>query len=125
MTRVSDPQISFADLEFLHQNVQLDPVLQSISDFIESHVELIELVRQDLERGLKKPATGRNGLSALQVLRSLALQRVKNWVSVHIATSFPSSNRLGSLLHRNQQMEMSSEDDGVAGIGEQEATNQS
>lgn len=79
MTRVSDPQISFADLEFLHQNVQLDPVLQTISDFIESHVELIELVRQDLERGLKKPATGRNGLSALQVLRSLALQRVKNW----------------------------------------------
>jgi len=33
----------------------------------------------DLERGLKNPATGRNGLTAQQVLRSLILQRVKNW----------------------------------------------
>ena len=30
-----DPQISFADLEFLRQSVQLDPVLQAISDFID------------------------------------------------------------------------------------------
>jgi len=79
MTRALDPQISFADLEFLNQNVQLDPVLQSISNFIDSHRELIEVVRRDLERGLKNPATGRSGLSAPQVLRSLALQRVKNW----------------------------------------------
>jgi hypothetical protein len=28
---------------------------------------------------LKNPKTGRNGLTAQQVLRSLALQRVKNW----------------------------------------------
>lgn len=79
MTRAADPQISFADLEFLNQNVQLDPVLAAISNFIDSHRELVELVRRDLERGLKNPATGRNGLSAPQVLRSLALQRVKNW----------------------------------------------
>lgn len=79
MTRAADPQISFADLEFLNQSVRLDPVLQSISNFIDRHAELIEIVRRDLERGLKNPATGRNGLSAQQVLRSLALQRVKNW----------------------------------------------
>ena len=79
MTRVADLQISFADLEFLNQNVQLDPLLQNISDFIGKHAELIAIVRRDLERGLKNPATGRSGLSAPQVLRSLTLQRVKNW----------------------------------------------
>lgn len=79
MTRAADPQISFADLEFLNQNVKLDPLLQNISDFVDGHAELIEFVRRDLERGLKNPATGRSGLSAQQVLRSLTLQRVKNW----------------------------------------------
>src|SRR2546425_9039813 len=28
MTRAADPQTSFADLEFFHQGVQLDPLLQ-------------------------------------------------------------------------------------------------
>ena len=79
MTRTVDAQLSFADLEFLHQSVQLDPVLQAISNLIDSHGELIEAVRQALERGLKNPATGRSGLNAQQVLRSLILQRVKNW----------------------------------------------
>ncbi|MGH9816828.1 MAG: ISNCY family transposase [Candidatus Acidiferrales bacterium] len=79
MTRQSDPQISFADLEFLRHGVKLDPLLQAISEFMERHAEPIEIVRRDLERGLKNPATGRNGLSARQVLRSLTLQRVKNW----------------------------------------------
>jgi IS5 family transposase len=79
MSRASDPQISFADLEFLNQNVRLDPLLQGISNFIDRHAELIDWVRRDLLRGLKNPATGRRGLSAPQVLRSLSLQRVKNW----------------------------------------------
>ena len=79
MTRAADPQISFADLEFLNQNVKLDPLLQNISDFIGQHAKLVEIVRRDLERSLKNPATGRSGLSAQQVLRSLTLQRVKNW----------------------------------------------
>jgi len=79
MTRAADPQFSFADLEFLNQGVQLDPLLQAISNLIDSHGELIAAVRHDLERGLKNPATGRSGLNAQQVLRSLVLQRVKNW----------------------------------------------
>jgi IS5 family transposase len=79
MTRALDPQLSFADLEFLNQSVQLDPVLAAISNLIDSHGELIEAVRQDLERELKNPATGRSGLNAQQVLRSLVLQRIKNW----------------------------------------------
>ena len=79
MTRAQDPQFSLADLEFIHQGVQMEPVLKTISDFITEQAALVERVRQDLERGLKNPATGRSGLTAPQVLRSLTLQRVKNW----------------------------------------------
>ena len=79
MTRAQDPQFSLADLEFIHQGVQMEPVLKTISNFITEQAALVERVRQDLERGLKNPATGRSGLTAPQVLRSLALQRVKNW----------------------------------------------
>jgi IS5 family transposase len=72
-------QISFADLEFHNQGVRLEPMLQAISDFIDKHGHLVDKVRRDLQRGLNHPETGRNGLSAQQVLRSLVLQRVKNW----------------------------------------------
>ena len=79
MTRSANAQISFADLEFLDQGVRLEPILQAISEFIDQHGHLIDMVRRDLDRGLKNAKTGRNGLTAQQVLRSLALQRVKNW----------------------------------------------
>mgnify|MGYP001561235646 CR=1 FL=1 len=79
MTRSMSSQISFADLEFLAQGVRLEPMLQAISDFIDKHGHLIDKVRRDLNRGLKNPNTGRSGLTAQQVLRSLVLQRVKNW----------------------------------------------
>jgi len=72
-------QISFADLEFLGQGVRLEPVLQAISDFLDKHGHLVDKVRRDLARGLKNPKTGRNGLTAQQVIRSLTLMRVKNW----------------------------------------------
>jgi transposase, IS5 family len=77
--RDADAQITFADLEFLQQGIRLDPLLQKISDFLDDHSELVELVRCDLERGLKEPETGRPGLTPDQVLRSLILMRVKNW----------------------------------------------
>jgi len=73
------PQLSFADLEFLHQGIRLEPLLQSISDFLDGQADLAELVRADLECGLKNPAAGRRGLTPQQVLRSLILQRVKDW----------------------------------------------
>ena len=79
MTRFSDPQVSFADLEFLLQDVTLNPMLAAISDFIDDNAQLVERVRRDLVRGLKNPGTGRNGLTAGQVIRSLVLMRVKNW----------------------------------------------
>src|SRR5271166_1646910 len=63
----------------LQQGILLEPVLQSISDFLDDHEETIETVRRDLERGLKNPGTGRGGLTPPQVLRSLILMRVKNW----------------------------------------------
>jgi transposase, IS5 family len=77
--RAGKPQISFADWELLQQGILLEPLLQSISDFLDDHEELIETVRRDLERGLKKPGTGRSGLTPSQVLRSFILMRVKNW----------------------------------------------
>jgi IS5 family transposase len=79
MTRCTSGQISFADLEFLNQGVRLEPMLQAISDFMDQHGHLVDKVRRDLQRGLKNPNTGRDGLSAQQVLRSFVLQRVKNW----------------------------------------------
>ena len=79
MTRAAISQISFADLEFLAQGISLDPTLQAISGFIDKHGHLVDKVRRDLQRGLKNPKTGRNGLTAQQVIRSLTLMRVKNW----------------------------------------------
>ena len=79
MPRTAKPQISFADWELLQQGVLLEPLLQSISDFLDDHEQLIETVRHDLERGLKNPGTGRTGLTPQQALRSLILMRVKNW----------------------------------------------
>src|SRR6266566_734107 len=73
------PQLSFADLELQFQGVQLDPILRTISEFLDQHRTLIEQVRKDLERGLKNARTGRNGIAPSQVLRSLVLMRVKNW----------------------------------------------
>src|SRR6266702_7885758 len=79
MSRIPDPQFSFADLELRRQGVHLDSTLQGIDDFLEDHSALVEQVRQDLERGLKKPSTGRNGITPSQTLRSLVLMRFKNW----------------------------------------------
>ena len=79
MSRLADPQFSFADLELRHQGVHLDPSLQAILGFLDDHAALVEQVRQDLVRGLKNPNTGRTGITPSQTLRSLILMRIKNW----------------------------------------------
>ena len=79
MTRVTDPQVSFADFALQSQGLQLDPTLEALSDFLDDHAEIVQRVRQDLERGLKHPGTGRSGMTPVQVLRALTLMRVKNW----------------------------------------------
>jgi IS5 family transposase len=77
--RAADPQISFADLEFLSQGIHLDPVLEQILEFVTRNAALVETVRQQLDDGLKEPQTGRRGLTAEQTILSLILMRVKNW----------------------------------------------
>jgi transposase, IS5 family len=79
MSRVLNPQLSFADLELSRLGVHLDPVLQGIDSFLGQHSHLVEQVRLDLARGLKNPSTGRSGITPSQTLRSLTLMRVKNW----------------------------------------------
>lgn len=79
MSRLLIPQLSFADLQLQNLGVHLDPTLQRIADFLERYSALVELVRQDLDRGLKKPNAGRHGITPEQALRSLTLMRVKNW----------------------------------------------
>jgi IS5 family transposase len=79
MARRPSAQVSFADLEFRVQGVALEPTLQAIGDFLDAHAELVALVHADLVRGLRRPATGRPGLTAGQVLRAFVLQRVKDW----------------------------------------------
>ncbi|HXM17065.1 MAG TPA: ISNCY family transposase [Candidatus Eremiobacteraceae bacterium] len=80
--RATARQISFADWELIRQGkqgVRLEPLLEAISDFLDDQRDIVERIRRDLVRGLKKPASGRNGLTATQILRSLVLMRVKNW----------------------------------------------
>src|SRR6202049_3017550 len=59
--------------------VRLGPLLEAISNFLDEQAGMIECIRRDLLRGLKKPGSGRNGLTPSQILRSLVLMRVKNW----------------------------------------------
>jgi len=79
MSRLANPQLSFADWELLRQGVVLEPSLAAIADFLDEHEAIIEAIRGDLRCGLKRPDSGRKGLTAQQVLRSLILMRVKNW----------------------------------------------
>lgn len=48
MPKTTKPQISFAEWELLQQGIRLEPLLQSISDFLDDHEEMIEAVRRDL-----------------------------------------------------------------------------
>ena len=54
MSRAVARQISFADFELMRQGVRLEPLLQAIADFLDDQKEMIERVRSDLVRGLKK-----------------------------------------------------------------------
>ncbi len=80
--RATVRQISFADWELMRQRdqgIRLEPLLEAISGFLDDQREVIERVRRDLVRDLKQPDSGRHGLTATQVLRSLVLMRLKNW----------------------------------------------
>ena len=74
----ANPQPSFADLE-LQSQVVLEPTLEAISELVDQHPELVELVHRDLMRGLKRSRTGRRGMTAEQVLRTFVLKSIKDW----------------------------------------------
>ena len=78
MSRTAQQQVSFADWELTSQGLRLDPLLQTLSDFLDNQKDIIEQVRCDLTRGLKNAETGRPGLTPQQILRSLVLMRIKN-----------------------------------------------
>ena len=61
------------------RGVRLEPLLEAISAFLDDQRDVIECIRRDLVRSLKQPGSGRHGLTATQVLRSLVLMRLKNW----------------------------------------------
>ena len=44
MTRLAEPQISFADLEFLTQEIDLDPILKRICEFLDDQPKIAKLV---------------------------------------------------------------------------------
>jgi transposase, IS5 family len=82
VSRATARQISFADWELIQQGgqgVRLEPMLGAISDFLDDQRDMIERVRRDLVRGLKRPGSGRSGMTPRQILRSLVLMRLKNW----------------------------------------------
>src|SRR3989442_9016222 len=78
MRQTAERQVSFADAE-LQRQVRLDTTLQGISDLLDQQAQLVEMVHQDLVRGLKNPQAGRKGIGAEQALRCFVLKGMKNW----------------------------------------------
>jgi transposase, IS5 family len=54
VSRTAERQVSSADWELMRQGLCLEPLLQAISDFLDDQKDMIEQVRCDLTRGLKK-----------------------------------------------------------------------
>ena len=77
--RADNLQLTFADLELMRQGIEMDPVLKQISAYVDQHPELIDAVNQQLNNRVKKSRTGRPGLTAVQLLLSWILMRIKNW----------------------------------------------
>ena len=73
------PQATFADLELQRQGLAMDATLDAIGALLDAQPGLVDLVRRDLVRDLRRPHTGRAGLMAEQTLRAYILKHVKNW----------------------------------------------
>jgi IS5 family transposase len=79
MGRQAASQITFAEAEMVGQPIAVNPILQRISTLLDGQRDLVDRVHADLTRGLKRPRTGRDGITAAQVLRSFILLRIKDW----------------------------------------------
>jgi len=75
--------------------------LAAISDLLDAHPEIVDLVFADFPKGRKNPRTGRPGLTADQVLRALVLKQMHGFsyeeLAFHLADSmtFRTFCRLG------------------------------
>ena len=97
----------------VHQQLSLPPAhlppvehqhareLAVISDILDAHPQILDLVFADLPKGQKNPRTGRPGITAEQVLRALVLKQMHGFsyrdLAFHLADSrtFRSFCRLG------------------------------
>ena len=81
--RATARQISFADRELMRQGdrgVRLEPLLDQRSPLFSTTSGTSSSVSGAIWFGASKlPCSGRHGLTATQVLRSLVLMRLKNW----------------------------------------------
>ena len=73
----------------MRQGMRLEPLLGAIADFLDDQKEMIERVRRDLVRGLKRPGTGRRGLTPQQILRALVLMRSRTGTIVNCGNGSP------------------------------------
>jgi len=79
MGRPTESQVTFAEAEMVAQPMALNPILQRISTLLDGQKDLVDKVHADLTRGLKRSGTGRDGITAAQVLRSFIVLRIKDW----------------------------------------------
>jgi len=96
-----------------NSGVRLEPVLKAISEFLDAQADLIECIRRDLMRGLKRPGSGRNGLTPSQILRSMVLMRVvchersrsiRLRVTVREMKAGPSGSAIRSLIPSHREL---------------------
>jgi len=99
VSRTADRQINFADWELLRQGLRLEPLLQAISDFLDDQKVVIEQVRCDLARGLKRNKNFTPVMMRLQMLMPVSAKcswkrRMSSGVAVSGARFRNAANRL-------------------------------
>jgi hypothetical protein len=109
--RAVKPQVGFADWELLQQGILLEPLLQSISDFLDDHKEMIEVVRRDLEQGLKNPATGRGGQRNVRAAIERIIEKageveVTASAVVGVVQAYAKINANGQWVDQSQQVNL-------------------
>src|SRR3974377_1169606 len=78
-----------------NSGVRLEPVLKAISEFLDAQADLIECIRRDLMRGLKRPGSGRNGLTPSKIRRAVTLREMK---------AGPSGSAIRSLIPSHREL---------------------
>jgi phage terminase small subunit len=58
VSRIAERQVNFADWELVRQGLRLEPLLQAISDFLDTQKDMIEPLRKHRENPAEPVATG-------------------------------------------------------------------